>query len=71
MVGTHYYNLGLDIHFEIDKHGNIFKFKFSDGKLETSFSASENELILAEKVKKYQYDKAIEKRIRYFAKKFK
>jgi hypothetical protein len=68
---TQYYNLGLDIHFEVDEHGNIFQFKFSDGKLETRFSASENELILAEKVKKYEYDKAIEKRLRYFTKKFK
>ena len=71
MVNTEYFNLGLDIHFEIDAEGKIFKFKFSDGKLETSSSISENESILAEKVNKHQYDKALERRLRYFNKKFK
>ena len=71
MVNKQYFNLGLDIHFEIDENGKIFKFKFSDGKLETSHSISENESILAEKVNKHQYDKALERRLRYFNKKFK
>ena len=71
MENKQYFNLGLDIHFEIDTDGRIFKFKFSDGKLETSSSISENESILAEKVNKHQYDKALERRLRYFVKKFK
>ena len=71
MVNKQYFNLGLDIHFEIDENGRIFKFKFSDGKLETSSSISENESILAEKVNKHQFDKALERRLRYFNKKFK
>ncbi len=71
MVNTQHFLLGLDIHFEIDTEGKIFKFKFSDGKLETSHSISENESILAEKVNKHQFDKALERRLRYFNKKFK
>ena len=70
-MGTQHFNLGLDIHFEIDENGKIFKFKFSDGKLETSSVISENEAILAEKVNKHQFDKALERRLRYFNKKFK
>jgi hypothetical protein len=71
MVNTQYFTLGLNIYFEIDANENIFSYRFSDGKLSTRLSVSENELILAEKVNKYQFDKAIERRLRYFAKKFK
>jgi hypothetical protein len=68
---TNYFVLGLNIYFEIDANENIFSYRFSDGKLSTRLSVSENELILAEKVNKYQFDKAIERRLRYFTKKFK
>jgi hypothetical protein len=71
MVNTQYFTLGLNIYFEIDANENIFSYRFSDGKLSTRLSVSENELILAEKVNKYQFDKAIERRLRYFTKKFK
>lgn len=71
MVNTQYFNLGLDIHFEIDENGKVYKLKFSDGKLETSSVISENESILAEKVTRHQYYKTLDRRLRYFNKKFK
>lgn len=65
-----YYNLGLDIYFEVDRDNNIFAFSFKDGKLETRTTVSENVLLLAEQVTDWQYKKQLDRRITFFNKKF-
>lgn len=65
-----YYNLGLDIYFEVDRDNNIFAFTFKDGRLETRRTVSENVLLLAEQVTDWQYKKGLDRRISFFNKKF-
>ncbi len=65
-----YYNLGLDIYFEVDRDNNIFAFTFKDGKLETRTTVSDNVLLLAEQVADWQYKKQLDRRISFFNKKF-
>lgn len=65
-----YYNLGLDIFFEIQED-NIFAYTFKDEYLKTRFSVSDNTILLAEEVNQFEYEKQLERRIMYFGKKFK
>jgi hypothetical protein len=62
--------LGLDIFFETQED-NLFAYTFKDGRLETRNSVSDNVLLLAEEVNKFEYDKQLSRRISYFSKTFK
>jgi hypothetical protein len=66
---TRYYNLGLNIFFEVSKEG-IFAYHFKKGALETRTVISENISILAEEIKDWEYYKALDKRVLFFSKKF-
>lgn len=65
-----YFQLGLNIFFEIDSENNIFAYTFRDGHLKTRNSVSDNVLLLAEEVKEWQYKKQLDRRILFFGKKF-
>lgn len=67
---TRYYNLGLNIFFEIDSENNTFAYIFKDGCLQTRNSVSSNILLLAEEVKEWEYKKLLDRRILFFGKKF-
>lgn len=66
-----YHQLGLNIYFEVDSENNIFCYTFKKDKLETSLAISDNVQALAEQVKYFEYQKALNNRIRYFSKNFK
>lgn len=65
-----YFTLGLDIFFETQED-NLFAYAFKDGRLETRKTVSDNVLLLAEEVGKFEYDKQLGRRISYFSKTFK
>ena len=65
-----YYQLGLNIFFEINSENNIFAYTFKDGKLETRASVTDSVMLLSEEVKEWQYKKQLERRIYFFGKKF-
>lgn len=67
---TKFFTLGLDIFFETQED-NLFAYTFKDGRLETRTSVSDNVLLLAEEVNKFEYDKQLSRRISYFGKTFK
>lgn len=67
---TRYYQLGLNLFFEINSENNIFSYTFKDGKLETRKYVSDNILLLAEEVKEWEYKKMLERRVVFFSKKF-
>lgn len=66
-----YYNLGLDIFFEVKEDNSVFAYTFKDGLLTTRFSVSDNVRILAEEVKEWEYRKQLDRRILFFGKNFK
>lgn len=68
---TRYYNLGLDIFFEVKEDETIFAYTFKDGHLKTRFSVSDNVRILAEEIKDWEYKKQLDRRILFFGKNFK
>jgi len=69
-----YYMLGENIFFEIDENNNCFLFFFGENKnggfLKTENKISENYLKLAEETNKWNYQKELEIRIKYFSKTF-
>jgi len=68
---TRYYVLGENIFFEIDENNNFFLFFFGENKLRTENKISENYLKLAEETNKWNYQKELEIRIKYFSKTYK
>ncbi len=67
---TKYYNLGLDIFFEIEDE-YIFAYFFSDGNLKIRFEVSDNVRLLAEECKDWEYKRELDRRVLFFGKKFK
>jgi len=68
---TRYYILGENILFEIDENNNCFKYFFAENRMNTSFRVSDDYLRLAEETNKWNYQKELEIRIKYFSKEFK
>jgi|GEM_PF-5376282 len=66
-----YYQLGLDIFFEVNEDSSIFAYFFSDGNLKTRFEVSDNVRLLAEECKDWEYKRELDRRVLFFGKKFK